>query len=748
MLTNGLPAPLNISLVAGKETARDFYVFNEDGSKRDMRFYTFSGLVTTVEGEEYELSGSVSGTQEHCVTMQIPALPMGTHRYSLNAASDTGEIESFVSGVLGVQYPDLSALEIAPVESPTNAVIIKLPGDGGLVRALWAQTSLTQKAVMDAINAAKAAEEAAAEAERSKNAALVALQDAMTFMDSFNKALMQSIQVVDNYLWIGGINTGHYLRGDDGETPRYGADGYWYIGERRVGNARGDDGITPHITSTGFWAIGEVVTNVRAAGRDGINGTAVRRILVKDYADIPQSGNTCNGGVYYYVRKPEKTNATGWIKATWNHSPSGTWIYVDGLEFYLDWYPGSALVDAINTQCSRVIAESNGDYIILKATDAGEIGNTITLSITTNAPSSYAVSGETLTGGAEGQEGYDVYAWLEPDGWVCVGDANDIATSEIYGLVKLGTDVKVNDGAPVGRNADGQASVPLAGTTVAGAGKLSTGIEITFGAEVGFDANKAYRVPVATMDSYGVGRLGINTTVDGAHVGFDSDGRWCVPWATLYTAGVIKLGSQFGQSNPIPYIVGIGATKNHELANNYAFGGALQHRKPDGWRGTMAWLDYSMSQSQQYFGDMFYSGVLTSAQFSQSQNNGLELLEATTELLAGVYIATGMDDERAAAVVSTGTLREVDEDIRAWVSENHYRKDEVYTQEETGDAIQNALAPYITKTEADAKYMPKNEPNLVRSGVGNIATIHKMSKSAFDALETRDDNAVYLVKRG
>jgi hypothetical protein len=349
---------------------------------------------------------------------------------------------------------------------------------------------------------------------------------------------------------------------------------------------------------------------------------------------------------------------------------------------------------------------------------------------------------------------YDVYVWLEGAGWARVGISNEVgalnlATDKVHGAMKFSAGAQ-EEGAPVGwkRGEEATAIVPLAGTTVAGAGRLSTGIEITFGAEVGFDANKAYRVPVATMDSYGVGRLGINTTVDGAHVGFDSDGRWCVPWATLYTAGAIKLGSQYGQSNPMPYIVGIGATENHELANNYAFGGALQHRKPDGWRGTMAWLDDSMSQSQQYFGDMFYSGLLTSAQFSQSQNNGLELLEATTELLAGVYIATGMDDERAAAVVSTSTLREVDEDIRAWVSENHYRKDEVYTQEETGASIQNALAPYISKTEADAKYMPKNEPNLVRSGVGNIATIHKMSKSAFDAMETRDANAVYLVKRG
>lgn len=620
MLTNGLPAPLNISLVAGKETARDFYVFNEDGSKRDMRFYTFSGLVTTVEGKEYELRGSVSGAQENCVTMQIPALPMGTHRYSLNAASDTGEIESFVSGVLGVQYPDLSALEIEPVESPTNAAIIKLPGDGGLVRALWAPTNLTEAAAKDAVAAMKRAESA-------RDATLAALNTALQLAGSFNEALIEAVQVVNNYLWIGGINTGHYLRGEDGVTPHYGADGYWYIGEERVGKARGDDGITPHITNDGYWAFGSQKTNVRAAGRDGLDGASMRRIRINSLDELPEQEER---GVYYYLK-----------------------------------------------------------------TD----------------------------------NGWDKYVWLHPDGWVCVGEVNDIATSEIYGLMKYATDVQVDNGAPVGTNAEGQASVPLASTTVAGAGRLSAGIEITFGAEVGFDANKAYRVPVATMDSYGVGRLGINTTVDGAYVGFDSEGRWCVPWATLYTAGAIKLGSQYGQSNPMPYIVGIGATENHELANNYAFGGALQHRKPDSWRGTMAWLDDSMSQSQQYFGDMFYSGLLTSAQFSQSQNNGLELLAATTQRLAGVYLASSMSDSRTAAVPTISL-----------VNLTFAKKTDVYTKEEADER-------YMSISGADSEYVKPDSSVFVRCGVGGPFILHKMSKSAFDALENRDANAVYLVKR-
>lgn len=622
MLTNGLPAPLNISLVAGKETARDFYVFNEDGSKRDMRFYTFSGLVTTVEGEEYELSGSVSGAQEHCVTMQIPALPMGTHRYSLNAASDTGEIESFVSGVLGVQYPDLSALEIEPVESPTNAVIIKLPGDGGLVRALWAPTNLTEAASKDAVAAMKRAESA-------RDATLAALNTALKLAESFNEALIEAVQVVNNYLWIGGINTGHYLRGEDGVTPRYGADGYWYIGEERVGKARGDDGITPHITSTGYWAIGEVVTNVRAAGRDGIDGASMRRIRINSLDELPEQEER---GVYYYLK-----------------------------------------------------------------TD----------------------------------NGWDKYVWLHPDGWVCVGEVNDIATSEIYGLMKYATDVQVDNGAPVGTNAEGQASVPLAGLAVAGSGKLGTSTVLTEGGMVGMNASGNMMVSVAATNAFGAVKVSDSATMStGGVIGLDSNKQLRARPATLNTWGVVKLGSAYGQSNPQPYLVGIGSTADGALANNYAFGGALQHRKPASWQGTMSWLDAQISGHPEHFGDMFYSGLLTTEQFSQSSGSGLELLPATTQRLAGVYLASSMSDSRTAAVPTISQ-----------VNLTFAKKTDVYTKEE-------ADKRYMTISGADSEYVKPDSIVFVRCGVGGPFTLHKMSKSAFDALETRDANAVYLVKRG
>lgn len=621
MLTNGLPAPLNISLVAGKETARDFYVFNEDGSKRDMRFYTFSGLVTTVEGEEYELSGSVSGAQEHCVTMQIPALPMGTHRYSLNAASDTGEIESFVSGVLGVQYPDLSALEIEPVESPTNAVIIKLPGDGGLVRALWAPTNLTEAAAKDAVAAMKRAESA-------RDATLAALNTALKLAESFNEALIEAVQVVNNYLWIGGINTGHYLRGEDGVTPRYGADGYWYIGEERVGKARGDDGITPHITPTGFWAIGAVVTNVRAAGRDGIDGASMRRIRINSLDELPEQEER---GVYYYLK-----------------------------------------------------------------TD----------------------------------NGWDKYVWLHPDGWVCVGEVNDIATSELYGLMKYATDVQVDNGAPVGTNAEGQASVPLAGIAVAGTGKLGTSTVLTEGGMVGMNASGNMMVPVAATNAFGTVKVSDSATMStGGVIGLDSNKQLRARPATLNTWGVVKLGSAYGQSNPQPYLVGIGSTSDGALANNYAFGGALQHRKPASWQGTMSWLDAQISGHPEHFGDMFYSGLLTTEQFSQSSSSGLELLAATTQRLAGVYLASSMSDNRTAAVPTISL-----------VNLTFAKKTDVYTKGEADER-------YMSISGADNKYVKPDTTLFVRSGVGGPFTLHKLNKKEFDTLENRDANAIYLVKR-
>lgn len=81
-------------------------------------------------------------------------------------------------------------------------------------------------------------------------------------------------------------------------------------------------------------------------------------------------------------------------------------------------------------------------------------------------------SGETCTGAylyyVPNGELFDIYAWLEPDGWVRVDMKYDLADSDTYGLMKYGTDEVVEVGAPVGQDEAGRAYVRLAGENTSG----------------------------------------------------------------------------------------------------------------------------------------------------------------------------------------------------------------------------------------------------------------------------------------
>lgn len=632
MAKNVLAAQVNTSLMEGTEATYTVNVRDYCGAGVDVSLVT---LACEVKLESGELKDGViswdAETSTHILT--LPELPAGRHSYEVYELLEDGEHVALVQGWLGVftfdnwQEPAFSTL------SPNRTLRIALAGEKGHIEASWIASAAAEGFAYKAKQYALELRDA-----------MPLIEAAAAFMKSFDEALREHIKVVNDYLWIGGVNTGHYLRGADGETPRYGNDGWWYIGSERVGQARGDDGITPHITSDGYWAFGPQKTNVRAAGKDGINGAAMRRVLIQSLDELPQAEEL---GVYYYLK--------------------------DG-------------------------------------------------------------------------EHYDVYVWLEPDGWVCVGEANDIATSEVYGLVKLGTDMQVDNGAPVGRDADGQMSVPLAGTAVAGAGKLSTNTQLSDGGLIGLNSSKQLMVHAATTGVSGSIKLGTSTELTGGGmVGVNSAGNAMVPYATLDAAGCVKLGSQYGQSNPIPYIVGIGATQNHELANNYAFGGAIQHRKPDGWRGSMEWLDAAMTANPGYYNDMFYSGLLTSGQFTQSQNTGLELLPATESTLAGVYLATSMTQTGAYAL--TGDV------VVNYLSEHYYGKSQVYTKQETLTQIEYKMQSYATLSWVQDNFMTRTEiqqelRNKVNGQSGVLESIKALTASQRQNLTAVDSKTLYLVYAG
>lgn len=589
------------------------------------------------------------GEEAGTLYLSLPRFEAGEYSYSLEFSDAVGEVGVLLHGVLTVMGEVRVAQVVNEANKAEQRVLEVTAGSlhGGPLELRWCASSMAAKCAEDAKAAADRAEEAAGLAEGVREDVSASLELAQAFMESFNKALRESITVVDNYLYVGGVNTGHYVKGEDAPVPEYRSDGYLYLDGKRVAKIKGEDGITPHITADKFWAIGSVKTSTRAEGRDGLDGTAVRRVLIHSVEELPDHEER---GVFYYLKIGEKL--------------------------------------------------------------------------------------------------YDVYVWLDnANGWVNVKETSDIADTEVHGLVKLPAGEQ-EAGAPVGwkKGDKGAAMVPMAGTAVPGVGKLGSGVVVSFGAPVGMNEDGAYYVGKATAEDYGVVKVSLPGTVsEGGSIGLNSEGQVMVPWATLYAGGVIKLGSQFGQSNPQPYLVGIGATENHELANNYAFGGALQHRKPEGWRGTMPWLDAAMEANPGYFNDMFYSGIMTSAQFRQSQYVGLELLAATENMLAGVYLSTGIDDERAAAVVTAVTLRDTDKAVRDWVELNYYTKELVPTKEE----LRETLSGYLKKETADglyagrAEFQDLNKDAMRRS---EFMPCKKVTEEEYNSLgENLDENVAYII---
>ena len=593
MAKNILAAQVNTSVMEGTESTFSVDVKDYLGESVDISLITLRCSLSN--GTACEISWNAElGVHE----LTIPALAEGRYEYEIAELLDTGETVALVTGVIGVFNRDSWHEPVLSTTSPNRTLRIVKADEKGQIEATWLATSA----------AAGYAYEAKKNADVLKDAMPLILQ-AAEFMKSFDEALRQAIKVVNNYLWIGGVNTGHYLRGEDGETPRYGADGYWYIGESRVGKARGDDGITPHITSDGYWAIGSMKTTARVAGRDGVDGASIRRVLIPSVADLPEQKEL---GVFYYIKIAEKL--------------------------------------------------------------------------------------------------YDVYAWLDPDGWVNIKEDSSFATAEDYGIMKYGTDIPVLDGAPLGRSETGHAYTRYATYYEPGVGKLSSALVVAREESAPVALNEdgqfcVYKATIAFAGSVALSYFGKEALNDllGGPIGRNENGNIYAAPATEGKWGAVKGGKRYTVTVPEPYVRKTGETPEREMANYALFGGALQTRKAAAWRGTMSWLDEQMQLHSEYFaGEGDYDGLLHSEQFTQSWGNGLELLPATTKLLAGVYLAESMSDTRSAAVVQPAILVN-------YLSEHYYGKSQVYTKQETLTELQTRLNSYVSLSWAQDNLMTRTE---------------------------------------
>lgn len=817
---------LNFPVVAGvAETFRvSFWV---GGSGMSVLGATFQAACYVAHGDERgELVAVLPvkhDSAENKVLLTVPELEHGHYWWELRATDAAGKECRLLYGTLAaLTSAEVARLGDAAEESELRELTVEI--GGGYARPLilrWQACSVAASLAADAARAAERAEAAADRAEVAEENVLGKLGAAQAFMESFNKALFEAIRVVDNYLWVGGVNTGHYLRGQDGITPHIGTDGYWYVGTQRLGDrpAFGKDGITPHITVDGFWAFGEMKTTVRAEGRDGLDGTAVRRILVGSYEEIPQSGETCNGGFLYYVPAgaeraqrqvaslpPDAVvsnyNLTGPLvfseSRTWTRrggrlmrfglmggsnmsggEPSEELLYVH-LYYELAgvWYYAGRSVEAV---AQAVNAVSWWDFEELEVVPRGcrvkvvlsqveaepteEQMEAVRIQVAAVATTEGSKVGEANFCAwaywcfeTEELTAYDVYAWCESDGagsWVRVDINYDIATSEVYGVNKLGTDQVVRDGAPVGVNAAGQMAVPLADPALPGSVMPATA---DGDAEAGqtFMRDGRMWVRMANLNLPGVGKTSYTRVVENTNsIGLTEDRKFAVPRAAAFQWGVCKVGSSVPQSNGMPWIIPVAAAdtgvRNEygqditgQLMNNVLVGGALRTATKATW---LTWGPNGINVNLLPDGSNAV-GLMTSRSFSQNAAEGLVLEQATNSLLGGVTVCSTIGS--GSGLVPTVSA------MVGYLQENYYTRSQVYSREETCSKSDVDGIDKKNRDDAAAKYKTiasaKSEHDALSGRIDGCVKKTEswngevyLTLSEYQALKVRDPKIAYNI---
>lgn len=249
---------------------------------------------------------------------------------------------------------------------------------------------------------------------------------------------------------------------------------------------------------------------------------------------------------------------------------------------------------------------------------------------------------------------------------------------------------------------------------------------------------------IASTTSYGLVRLSTNAQTDSNCVGINADGSLGVTFASLTAAGIIRLGSQHGQSNPKPYIIGIGANANHQLSNNLLFGGALQHMSPTNWsQQGMDWVTDQMASTPEWYNDAYYLGLNTTEQFSQSLS-GLGLKPASTTLLAGVFLANDLSDGRPNAVPTAQQVSNVTNAMYTKAEVDAMLADIRHEMEEQHNALIESIKAWVVAQGYDTEANVNSKLTGYVKSSASVTEIQALTADEFNNLSDRNDTTLYL----
>lgn len=386
MITNGLPAPLNITLVGGREKVVEMQVSEPNGAFRDMSYYTFSGKAEGVDGKEYAIEAWVDGGSPDVVLMRFPALPDGRYKWAITAEAEDGTACALVSGTLGVQWPQIKSMEGA-VASPNRRVVVRYPEDSKAGVARWVSTSWLDAAVETALDAEKGAREAAEE--------LLVVNDKLAQAEALKQAF-------------------------DGKISEF---------------------VQPN-EATGTWVVGGKDTGKPYKGADGADGQKIKRVIWDNDATLPSTGD---GGTLLYVR-----NATTYLSMTVDSPiylyvrkaedrPDFCGLKINGIEVLTGGFaPLPVWVDVLNNGFDFAV---KAELISMRWMKLTAVYDGVQLSVP---------GGSFEEMYFQPYLGYAVYGWVEGKGWVNLESQLELeqlplAREGVVGAVKIVSSVEGAD---------------------------------------------------------------------------------------------------------------------------------------------------------------------------------------------------------------------------------------------------------------------------------------------------------------
>ncbi len=661
-------AEANFTVLAGVSPEYELE-FTRDGQPLPVSGVTFDGVLVDADGNRQELVIHHAGLEENVLRVTFPhAEKVGRFDYEIAYTTQEGARYRLAYGVLQVLSTELLLEETSGLEFDSRRLQVRLPGAaGGHVQLVWR----AGMEIMRAVEEARVAAEKLAGVDETLAQLDAQVQEFRGFIVQWKDDLPSVLIMnpVTGTIWVGNTDTGQPYRGEDGKAPRVNARGFW------------------EVFRDGRW----VELDAQAFGRDGIDGTAFRFILVDSYEDIPQSGETCNGGFRYLVKhegwaavgEPAATGNGEWeawempaylLPSEFTHlrvpgalNENGTAVYLmvrttDGevlgvSQNAVTWAVG----DVVTWEFAEPVRVPNGAVVqmFLRRSNEGVTGTVpnegvLMKSLLGNEGvcrvryHSQWYGGRTpylLAWGAGASEFYDEYAWVEQDGsasWVRLPRVGELATAQVYGAMMYGTDMRVVGGAPLGRDASGRAHVPLASSTVPGALRPSSPEVNDVGGGTHMSVSGSLLVDLARLDAAGAVRVSTSEVLTaGGLIGLNADGQLLVRLATPDLPGAVLPGSRYLQLTRRPYLLSVGVDGQGHLANCLVGNGALQHKRKEEWmalkgQGYMLW----MNDADFLVDGAHYLGMVTSGQFGQDEEEGLTLLPATADRLAGVYLVT------------------------------------------------------------------------------------------------------------